>query len=64
MHKVTKIYSKAMALDSIQNFVSAQYLEKEWMEFYKIVHTLCYWQDIGWDCFTPICANLQQSYGP
>ena len=32
VRKIAHIFNRVMALDLSQNFVSAQYLEKEWME--------------------------------
>ena len=40
MHQITQIYNRVMSLESSQNFVSTQYLENEWMEFDKILHTM------------------------
>ena len=40
MHQFVEIYYRVMALDSSQNFDSAQYLKNEWMEFKKILHIL------------------------
>ena len=41
-----------MALDFCQNFVSAQHLENELMEFDQILHMNC----LGWDCYALIFA--------
>ena len=41
-----------------QNFVSAQYLEKEWKDLDKILYIHWYWQDLGCNCYTSIFANL------
>ena len=40
MHQIIQIYNRVMSLDSSQNFISSQYLENEWMEFNKILHTM------------------------
>ena len=34
------------------------------MEFDQILHVHWYWQDLGWDYYTPIFAKLWQGYGP
>ena len=54
-----------MALYLCQNFVSAQYLENQLVDFHKnlyIVHSS--WQDLAWDCYTSFFANLYKSNGP
>ena len=38
LHQFAQIYNRVMALDSCQNFISAQYLKNKSMEFYKILH--------------------------
>ena len=53
-----------MSLEWHQNFVSAQYLEKKWMEFDRILLMHWYWQHVAWDCQAPIFVNSLQSYGP
>ena len=50
-----------MALDWPQNFVFAQFLEKELMDFDQILLSMiCYWQDIGQDCDMPLLVSLLQ----
>ena len=53
-----------MALYLRQNFVSAQYLENQLVEFHQILYTHLSWQDLAWDCYTSFFANLYPSYGP
>ena len=50
-----------MALDWFQNFVSTQYLENKWMEFYQIFFMHLYRQVIGLDGYTAWKA-LQVGY--
>ena len=38
MRNFSQIYNRVMALDGCQNFISAQYLENELMEFDQILH--------------------------
>ena len=54
-----QIYNSVRALDWSQNFVSAQYLENELMDFDNTLHLHWYWswQDLGWDCYASISAN-------
>ena len=53
-----------MALYLRQNFVSAQYLENQLVEFHQILYMHSSWQDLAWDCYSSFFANLYQSYGP
>ena len=53
-----------MALSLRQNFVSAQYLENQSVEFHQILYMHSSWQDLAWDCYILFFANLYQSYGP
>ena len=61
---ILHICTRVMALDLCQNFVSAQYLENQLIEFHQILYMDSYWQDLAWDCFTSFCTRLYQSYGP
>ena len=63
-HYFSNICTRVMALDLGQNFVSVQYLENKWTEFYQILYMHSYWQDIRWNCYTSFFACLYQSYGP
>ena len=62
-HQFSSIYNREMALEWCRNLVFAQYLENKLMEFDQILHMHWCWQDLGWDCYASIFANLQQSYG-
>ena len=53
-----------MALDLLQNFVSAQYLENQLVVFHQILYMHSSWQDLVWDCYTSFFTHLNQSYGP
>ena len=57
------IFKRVMALDSCENFVSAQYLKTECRIFDKILHMDRCRQALGWYCYASIGANLYQSYG-
>ena len=63
-HQFSQINNRVIALDWCLIFVSAQYLENQLMEDDKILHMHCYWQELGWDCYASIFANLQQSFWP
>ena len=45
-------------------FVSAQYLEKYFIEFNQILYVHLYWHDLSWDCYTSFFEHLYQSCGP
>ena len=47
-----------------KNFVSAQYLGNQLIEFHQILYMLLSWQDLARDCYTSFFAHLYQSYGP
>ena len=53
-----------MALDRHQNFVYAQYLVNEFVDFDQILYMHWYWQDVGLDDWTAFFIHFQQSYGP
>ena len=40
-----------VALDSCQNFVSAQYLVNKWTEFHQILYMHSYCHYLGLDCY-------------
>ena len=46
------------------NFVSAQYLENNFIEFEQILYMHFYWQDLAWDCYASFFLHLYRSYGP
>ena len=58
------LVTNVLTLGYCQNFVTAQYLIKEFMDFDQILHMNWPQSDLDWDCYTSIFANLQQSYGP
>ena len=47
-----------MALDLRQNFVSAQYLENQLVEFHQILYMHSSGQDLAWDCYMSFFAHL------
>ena len=50
-----------MALYLCQNFVLAQYLENQLVEFHQILYMHLYLQDLAWDCYTTfleICTRV------
>ena len=49
----SQICNTVMALDWCQNFISAQFLENKWMDFYQILYMHLNWQDLAWDCYSP-----------
>ena len=51
-----------MAIGYREDFVSAQYLLKELMEFNKILHSPQ--PHLGLDYYASVFTNLQQGYGP
>ena len=53
-----------LALDLRPNFVSAQYLENQLIEFHQILYMHSYWQDLAWHCYKTFSPHLYQSYGP
>ena len=53
-----------MALDLRQNFVSAQYLENQFVDFHQVLYMHSSWQDLAWNCYMSFLAHLHQSYGP
>ena len=46
------------------NFVAAQYLENQSIEFHQILYMHSYWQDLAWDCYTSFFGHFYQSNGP
>ena len=52
-----------MVLYLLQNFISAQYLEKQLVDFHQILYMHSSWQDLAWDSYILFFANLYQSYG-
>ena len=59
----SKFYNRVMAFDYRHNFVSAQYLVNESMEFDQILHMHWPKPHQDWDCYAPMFANLEQRYG-
>ena len=53
-----------MALDWCQNFVYAQYLVDQLMDFDKILEMLWYWRNVGKDNYKLFFAIFQPSYSP
>ena len=47
-----------MALYLSLNFVSAQYLENQSVEFHQILYMHLSWQDLALDCYTSFFTNL------
>ena len=60
----SQIYNTVMALGYHSELVSAQYFEIELIELNQILHIQRCWQVVDWDCYVPIFADLQHSYGP
>ena len=53
-----------MALYLRQNFLSAQYLDNQSVEFHHMLYMHSSWQDLALDCYTSFFPHLYQSYGP
>ena len=61
---IFEIGTVVMALYLHQNFVSAQYLENQTIEFQQIIYMHSSCQDLAWDYNIFFFAHLYQSYGP
>ena len=48
-HNFSHIFTRVMACDLGQNFVSAHYLENKLIEFHLILYMHSYRQDLAWD---------------
>ena len=53
-----------MALYLLQNLVSAQYLEKQLVEFHQILYSYSSLRNLAWYYYTLFFTNLYQNYGP
>ena len=58
------IFNRIMALDWCWNFVYAQYLVHQLMEFNKILYMHWYWPNVGKDNYKLFFVISQLSYGP
>ena len=56
-----EICTRVITLYLLQNFVSAQYLENQSVEFHQILYMHSSWQNLAWDCylhFSEICTRV------